>query len=68
MKQAALSIEELRAAVMRLPDDGLSATRKAALANISEHGLPSVSDENWKYTDLGPAIEISNRWLSDGAG
>jgi len=68
MKQAALSIEDLRTAVMRLPDDGLSATRKAALANISKHGLPSVKDENWKYTDLGPAIEISNRWLSDGAG
>jgi Fe-S cluster assembly protein SufD len=52
---------------MRLPDDGLTATRKAALASINEHGLPSVSDEDWKYTDLGTAIDISNRWLADGA-
>ena len=68
MKQTALSLEDLRAAVMRLPDDGLMAKREAALANIDEHGLPSVSDEDWKYTDLGPAIDISNRWLCDGAG
>ena len=68
MKQTALSLEDLRAAVMRLPDDGLMAKREAAFANIDEHGLPSVSDEDWKYTDLGPAIDISNRWLSDGAG
>jgi len=67
MKQAALSIENLRDAVMRLPDNGLTATREAALESISEHGLPSVSDEDWKYTDLGPAIDISNRWLSEGA-
>jgi len=68
MKQAALSAENLREAVMRLPDDSLTATRNAALASINEHGLPSVSDEDWKYTDLGPAIDISNRWLSAGAG
>ena len=66
MKQAALSMEKLREAVMRLPDDGLTATRMAALANFSEHGLPSVSDEDWKYTDLGSAIDISNRWLGAG--
>ena len=68
MKQAALSLENLRAAVMRLPVDGLTSTRKAALANIDEHGLPSVRDEDWKYTDIGPAIDISNRWLAGGAG
>jgi len=68
MKQAALSMESLREAVLRLPEDGLSATRKVAMANISEHGLPSVSHEDWKYTNLAPAIDISNRWLSDGAG
>jgi Fe-S cluster assembly protein SufD len=67
MKQAALSLDELREAVMRLPNDGLTATRIAALASLGEHGLPSVKDEDWKYTDLSSAIDISNRWLSGGA-
>lgn len=52
---------------MRLPDDALTATREAALANLDEHGLPTVRNEDWKYTDLGSAIDISNRWLSEGA-
>jgi len=67
MKQAALSIDNLREAVLRMPDNGLTATRRAALAKISRSGLPSVRDENFKYTDLRPAIDISNRWLIDGA-
>jgi Fe-S cluster assembly protein SufD len=67
MKTAALSIEKLREAVMRLPDDALAATRQAALANLDEHGLPSVKDEDLRYTDLSSAIDISNRWLSEGA-
>jgi Fe-S cluster assembly protein SufD len=37
------------------------------LADINRHGLPSQKDEDWKYTDLSSAIDISNRWLSDGA-
>jgi len=67
MKQAGLSIEELRDAVMRLPDDSLAATRAAALANLDENGLPTLKHEDWKYTDLSAAIAISNRWLSQGA-
>jgi Fe-S cluster assembly protein SufD len=67
MKTAALSIEKLREAVMRLPDDALAASREAALAKLDEHGLPSVRDEDWRYTDLSSAIDISNRWLSEGA-
>lgn len=67
MKQAALSIDKLREAVMRMPDNGLTATRRAALAKIGRNGLPSVRDEDFKYTDLRPAIDISNRWLIDGA-
>ena len=67
MKQVALSINELREAVLRLPNDALTATRNAALASLDENGLPTVRDEDWKYTDLGPAIDISNRWLAMGA-
>jgi len=67
MKQSALSIDDLREAVMRLPDDSLSATREAALASLDEQGFPSIRDEDWKYTDLSSAIDVSNRWLAQGA-
>ncbi|MDH5621433.1 MAG: Fe-S cluster assembly protein SufD [Gammaproteobacteria bacterium] len=67
MKPSMLSVEGLKTAVSRLPDDALSATRAVALANLDEHGLPTVRHEDWKYTDLRPAIDISNRWLADGA-
>lgn len=67
MKPAVLSIDGLREAVLRLPEDALTATREAALANLDEHGLPTVRNEDWKYTDLGSAIDISNRWLAAGA-
>lgn len=67
MKPATLSFDSLKNTVLRLPVDTLSATRAAALANLDEHGLPTVQHEDWKYTDLGPAIDISNRWLSSGA-
>ena len=67
MKPAAFSMAGLREAVRSLPNDALSATRDAALANFDEHGLPTTRHEDWKYTDLGPAIDISNRWLASGA-
>jgi Fe-S cluster assembly protein SufD len=67
MKHSALSLEGLRLAVTSLPIDGLTATREAALASINENGLPSTRHEDWKYTDLSAAIDISNRWLSGGA-
>ncbi len=67
MKQSLLSINGLRDAVRRIPNDALTATREAALANLDEHGLPTVRDEDWKYTDLSSAIDISNRWFANGA-
>ena len=30
--------------------------------------LPTTRDEDWKYTDLGRARDISARWLDAGAG
>ena len=66
MKQQALSIDGLRNAVRQMPDDALTPAREAALAHLDEHGLPTVRDEDWKYTDLGTAIDISNRWLAGG--
>ncbi len=68
MKPAALSIDSLTRAVHSLPNDALAAARKTALANIGAEDLPTVRHEDWKYTDLATAIDISNRWLTDGAG
>lgn len=63
MKRAELAIDDLRSAVRRLPDNGLASAREAALTHLAEHGLPTLRNEDWKYTDLSAAIEISNRWL-----
>ena len=67
MKQQILSMDGMRDAVRQLPDDALSPVREAALAHLDEHGLPTVRDEDWKYTDLNAAIDISNRWLASSA-
>jgi Fe-S cluster assembly protein SufD len=67
VKQNALSMDGLRTAVLQRPNDALTEARHTALASLDEHGLPTVRQEDWKYTDLAPAIEISNRWLSQGA-
>ena len=67
MSKAALAIDTLQGAVDRLPDDALAPSRRAALAHLREHGLPTTRDEDWKYTDLAPVIDISNRALRDGA-
>ncbi|MGI9248838.1 MAG: Fe-S cluster assembly protein SufD [Woeseiaceae bacterium] len=66
MKQVALSIDDLRDVVRQLPDNGLTPARQAALAHLDEHGLPTLRDEDWKYTDLSPLVDISNRWLTAG--
>jgi len=63
MKSATLSMNELQEAVEKLPDDALAASRRAALAHLRQHGLPTTHDEDWKYTDLAPVIDISNRSL-----
>ena len=63
MKPATLSLNELQEVVEQLPDDSLAASRRAALAHLCEHGLPTTRDEDWKYTDLAPVIDISNRSL-----
>jgi len=66
MSAASLNLDDLRAVVRRLPDNGLASVREAALARLGEKGLPTLRDEDWKYTDLAPLVEISNRWLGAG--
>lgn len=57
--------ELVEAAVDRLPVDALTPTRKAALAQFVTSGFPTVKDEDWKYTNLGAAAELSNQCLSE---
>ena len=62
-----LAIDAVRAAISNMPDDGLAAARGAALQQLHKNGLPSIKDEDWKYTDLDEVIRISNAWLAGGA-
>ncbi len=68
MKPTLLNYDGLRNVARQLPDNGLTAAREAALTHLAEHGLPTLRDEDWKYTDLGALVDISNRWLSAGGG
>ena len=58
-----LDTELLTAAVARLPGNGLRAVRQAALEHFSETGLPTLKDEDWRYTNLAPVADLSRRWL-----
>lgn len=63
MNQATVQPELLHAAQMQMPGGALSAVRRAALDALAESGLPTLSDEDWRYTNLAPANELSNDWL-----
>ena len=63
-----LSIDAVRNAVAAMPEDSLSKSRSAALERLHRQGLPTTRHEDWKYTDLGRVIDISNNWLTAGAG
>ncbi len=66
MKQPTLALDSLREVVRQMPVDKLTASREAALTHLGQHGLPTLQNEDWKYTDLTPLVEISNRWLAGG--
>ena len=63
MKATGLNQDLLRAAVEEFPADDFSAARSSAVAKLAGVGFPTVGDEDWKYTNLGLAAEISNGWL-----
>ncbi len=67
MKSPTLSIDALNKVVAALPEDNLAASRRAALDQLRQDGMPGSREEDWKYTDLSSAIAISNRWLENGA-
>jgi Fe-S cluster assembly protein SufD len=59
--------ELVESAVDRLPVDALTPARKAALAQFVTSGFPTVKDEDWKYTNLSAAVDLSNACLSETA-
>jgi Fe-S cluster assembly protein SufD len=67
MTTLALPGDALAAAVKELPHNALAATREAALERFLERGFPTTRLEDWKYTDLAPIADISQRWLENGA-
>ncbi len=65
----AIAQELLETAVSRFPVDSLTPVRKAALRQFAGSGFPTKKDEDWKYTNLSHAIDMSNAWLRrDTAG
>jgi Fe-S cluster assembly protein SufD len=50
---------QLEAAAIRGEPSWLTSARQAALACFSETGLPTVKDEDWRFTNLAPLAGIS---------
>lgn len=68
MIASAIDTELLELAVGRLPRDALMPARKQAFSQFVETGFPTTRQEDWKYTNLAPAVDLSNLWLRDVAG
>jgi Fe-S cluster assembly protein SufD len=67
MTNGGFPAESLSDAVASLPGEQLTTARQAALTRFLERGFPTMREEDWKYTDLGPVAAISSRWLQAGA-
>ncbi|MGB5245990.1 MAG: Fe-S cluster assembly protein SufD [Woeseia sp.] len=63
MSKAVFQSDLLTAAEARMPADGLRALRQSHLADAQKHGFPTSKDEDWRYTNLSSAVELSNNWL-----
>ncbi len=63
MSQATVQPELLQAAQSQLAGGALSAVRRTALDEFARSGLPTLRDEDWRYTNLAPVNELSNDWL-----
>lgn len=65
MTSPSIDMTLLEQAVRRLPDDSLATIRNDALQSFGETGFPEPRAEDWKYTNLAAAVELSNAWLRD---
>ncbi|MGH8167248.1 MAG: hypothetical protein ACREQ1_08415, partial [Woeseiaceae bacterium] len=62
MSASSINAELLQRAVGRLPGDALMPQRIQALADFAASGFPDTRHEDWRYTSLAPAIDLSNLW------
>ena len=62
MKQAELNTESFLDRVASL-GGALENVRAEAAQRVSSSGLPTTRHEDWKYTNLSPAILVGNAWL-----
>jgi len=67
MSERELPMDALQRALSALPATALAPERARALQKFQDSGFPEVRQEDWKYTDLSPVIEISRNWLEAGA-
>jgi len=65
MSVNALDQDLFAAAVSAMPADELSPVRSDAANRFAPMGFPTSRDENWKYTNLSGAADISNAWLKE---
>jgi len=62
-----LPVDRLAAVAAALPHESLAGFREAGRTALARHGLPTTRVEDWKYTDLADAAELSRAWLAAGA-
>jgi len=65
MTPATLNLQLLAAAVKAIPADDLSAIRSNAAESFARTNFPTQKDEDWKYTNLSAAADLSNAWLTE---
>ena len=65
MNSSALDQELFTAAVQAMPTDELSSVRNEAANQFATFGFPTARNEDWKYTNLSDAANISNDWLRE---
>jgi len=63
MSADALDVDLFVAAVAAMPADALTSIRSHAAHEFAQKGFPTARDEDWKYTNLSGAANISNAWL-----
>ena len=63
MKQTVVNQELFAAAVKSMPSGHFPNARRNAAATFASSGFPTNRCENWKYTNLSAAAELSNNWL-----
>jgi Fe-S cluster assembly protein SufD len=68
MSATALDQDLFAATVGAMPNDGLTAIRSSGADAFAQSGFPTTIDENWKYTNLSGAADISNAWFRENTG